>query len=137
MTEPAMVVYEAACSSFGPMDCAAAIEQTYDPWAELDLFGLVSGPGCPTDLEEIYAGVHRSVDQAVSTISQEGRFTPETIKQQNRKVVEKLSVLEDEVLRRTPSSSTSSMSGRGTSATPAGMYPDVVRLHWALKYLPP
>ncbi len=123
-----METFEAVCPSFGSTDCAGIIEQSYDPWIELNLFGLEEDHVSPTDLEEIYAGVHKSVDQAVSTISQQGRFTPETIKQQNRKVFEKLSGLENDILRRTPLNSTSSLSGTSTSAVPARICPDLVQL---------
>ena len=128
MTESAMETSEGLCSSFGSVDYAGAFEQSYDPWAEIDWFGLEAVHVSPTNLEEIYAGIHRSIDQAISTISQRGHFAPETIRQQNSKVVEKLSGLENEALRHTPVTSTSSLSGVSTPAIPAGMYPDVVRL---------
>lgn len=108
------------------MDCAAANDQSYDSWPELNLlYGLEADHVRPTDLEEIYAGIHNSVDQAVSTISQQGRFTRETIKQQNLKVFEKLSRLENVILPRIPLTSTSSLPETGTSTIPLKSCRDV------------
>ena len=100
-----METLEGDYSSLGSISCAGAVEQSYSSWAELNLFGL------DADLEDIYAEIHKSVDQAVSAISQKGIFTPETIKQQNRKVIEKLAGLENATPQHTPLTLTSSLSG--------------------------
>ena len=106
-----METLEGDYSSLGSISCAGALEQSYSSWAELNLFGLDADLVSPADLEDIYAEIHKSVDQAVSAISQKGIFTPETIKQQNRKVIEKLAGLENATPQHTPLTLTSSLSG--------------------------
>ena len=111
-----METFGAVCSNFSFTECTGANDQNYDPWADLHLLGLETDHLSPTDLENIYAGIHKSIDQAVSTILQQGSFTSQTIEQQNRKVFEKLYRLEKEILRRTPLTSTSSLSVTSTLA---------------------
>ena len=106
-----METLEGDYSSLGSISCAEAVEQSYSSWAELSFFGLDADLVSPADLEDIYAEIHKSVDQAVSVISQKGIFTPETIKQQNRKVIEKLAGLENATLQHIPLTLTSSLSG--------------------------
>lgn len=105
-----MDTFATVCSRFSFPECVGANEQSYDPWVDLHLLGLEADHLSPTDVEKIYAGIHKSVDQAVSTILQQGSFTSNTVEQQNRKVFEKLYELEKEVLRRTSLTSTSSLS---------------------------
>ena len=119
--------FEAICSSLGSANDTGNNQQSYEPWPELDLFdiGAANALAGPTDnLEEIYSEVHRSVDHVVSAINRQGLFIPETIKVQNRKVVNKLSDLENEVQRRTPSASISSPPWVARASTvPNGMLP--------------
>ena len=127
-----MESFETTCSGLDSMVAAATIDLNHGlDWSELDLFGLdathASVPVNATNVEEIYAEIHKSVDQAVSTINQQGRFTPESIKQQNRKVVDKLSGLENDILQRTHSIFDSSLPAvssveRNPLITPPGMY---------------
>lgn len=50
-------------------------------------------------VEDSYAQIHRTIDEAVSAITRERPTALESIKQHNRKIVDKLSLLESQILR--------------------------------------
>ncbi|KAH6659145.1 hypothetical protein BKA67DRAFT_685727 [Truncatella angustata] len=64
------------------------------------------------NIEDIYAEVHRSIDQIHSMALSQTAFAPDRIKEENSKVVEKLFSLEHDVVRRSSTTPNSSSAGQ-------------------------
>lgn len=96
----------------------SSAEQCHTPWigdGDLD-FGLCETG--PVRIEDIYADVHRSIDQIRSSVTHETVVAPDQIKEENRKVFEKLSHLEHEVQQRSSVAPTSPSASHGETNNP-------------------
>ncbi|KAH6635856.1 hypothetical protein F5144DRAFT_487778 [Chaetomium tenue] len=68
-----------------------------EPYATAVTTTSTTFPDWPDDIENIYTGLHRCVDQVVATISVRGPPRLDQIKEQNRKVIDKLRTLESAI----------------------------------------
>ena len=105
-------------------------ESGYDVFGEwLDLAPLVSSQSPPMtadssdDIENIYTKLHRSLDQVVAQISVSTPARLDRIREQNRKLIEKLTTLDNVITRESavPMSTAESHSPSPTLASDQGV----------------